>query len=417
MSRIYHARRPGVRRAISSLALLLTLVGGMVIGANSPFAGADTNIDDTEAWETFEQVWDILMDRYVDPESLDPDTLIYGAIEGMVEAVGDDGHTRFTNPVDAVRQDTDLQGEYVGVGITTDTSMARPVIAGVFPNSPAEDAGVQVGDVIRMVNGIDVYGMRNADLNKAFLTDGDDDPVVLVLQRGDEEPFEVELFRAVIELDAVSWWMIDGNIAHINYTTFVEGSADEVAEAVEDAIDAGAEYFVLDLRNNGGGLIDELVKVAAIFLPTGTPIQHLSYRDGTSETVTVRNGNEFEFPLVILTNRGTGSAAEVTTAAINQAGVATVVGEITSGTGTGLASADFDDGSHLNYAVVLWMTPDGESIWKVGYEPDIEVELASSVDLVSPDEDEEPSRAEIDAGNDTQLQTAIQVVLGEDLDD
>jgi carboxyl-terminal processing protease len=416
MSRFRQSRRPGVRRALHSTALLLTLIVGMVLGANSPFAGADTNIDDTEAWNTFEQVWDILMDQYVDPESLDPDTLIYGAISGMVEAVGDTGHTRFTNPDDAARQDTDLQGEYVGVGISIDTSLARPFIASVFPNSPAEEAGVRAGDMIREANGIDLFGMRSEDLNQAFLTD-EGEPIVLLLQRGDGEPFEVELFRAVIEIDPVSWWMIDGNIAHILYTSFVEGSADEVAQAVQEAIDEGAEYFILDLRNNGGGRITELVKTASIFLPTGTPIQRLEYRDGTTETLTVRNGHDFAYPMVILTNRGTASASEVTTAAINQARVATVIGEVTSGTGTGLANQDFEDGSHLSYAVVLWLTPNGESIWKVGYQPDIEVELGSSLDRVTPQQGEDATRSSIDAGNDTQLQTAIQFLLGEFEDD
>jgi carboxyl-terminal processing protease len=412
MSRFRQSRRPGVRRAIQSTALLVTLLVGMVIGANSPFVGADTNIDDTEAWATFEQVWDLLMDQYVAPDTIDPEALIYGAISGMVEAVGDTGHTRFTNPTDAARQDTDLQGEYVGVGISIDTTLARPFISSVFPNSPAEEAGVRAGDMIREVNGIDVFGMRTEDLNTAFLTD-DDQPVVLLLQRGDDAPFEVELSRAVIEIDPVHWWMIDGNIAHIQYSTFIEDSADQVREAVDEAIEEGAEYFILDLRNNGGGRIGELLKTVAIFLPTGTPIQQLEYRDGTTETLTVRNGNTFEYPLVILTNRGTASASEVTTAAINEAGVATVVGEVTSGTGTGLASADFEDGSHLNYAVVLWRTPSGESIWKVGYEPDIEVELASSLDRVTPVEGEDASRDDIDDGADTQLQTAVMVLLGE----
>jgi carboxyl-terminal processing protease len=397
---------------VQSIALAGTLIVGIVIGSTSPFAGADTNIDDTEAWETFEQVWSVLMDRYVDPDSLDPDALIYGAIEGMVEAVGDTGHTRYTNPQNAALQDTDLVGEYVGIGISIDSTQARPVIAEVFPNSPAEEAGIERGDVIREVNGIDVFGMRTIELNQAFLT-ASDAPVELVLQRGGDEPFEVELFRAVIELDPVRWWMIDGNIAHILYTGFVRDSAAELEDAVDEAIDAGAEYFILDLRNNGGGLIEELVDVVSIFLPTGTPIQQLEDREGNRQTITVRNGAEFDFPMVILTNRGTGSAAEVTTAAINEAGVATVIGEVTSGTGTGLANVDFDDGSHLSYAVVLWFTPSGESIWKIGYEPDISVELASGLDRVQPVDGDEATMSEIESGQDTQLQSAIQFLLDE----
>ncbi len=412
MSRFHPSRRPGIRRALTSVALLFTLVAGVAIGANGPFAEADTNLDSTEAFETFEQVWDIIMSQYVDPDSVDPEALMYGAIAGMVEAVGDTGHTRFTNPTDAALQDTDLQGEYVGVGISIDSTQARPIIVDVFADSPAEKAGVEIGDVIYEVNGIDVYGMRTTELNSAFLT-GDDEPVVLLLRKADGESVEVELFRAVIEIDEVRWWMIDDNIAHILYTGFVEGSADELEDAVNEAIDAGAEMFILDLRNNGGGRITELLQVVSIFLPTGTPIQKLEDREGATQTLAVRNGNDFPHPMVILTNRGTGSAAEVTTAAINEAGVATVIGEVTSGTGTGLANQEFEDGSHLSYAVVLWMTPSGESIWKVGYQPDITVELASGIDRVQPVDGESVSRGAIDDGRDTQLQAAIQFLLGE----
>lgn len=411
MSRLGNVRTHGPRRALQSVLLTFTLVGGIIIGANSPFAGADTNIDDTEAWATFQEVWQILMDQYVEPDSLDPEALIYGAIGGMVEAVGDTNHTRFTDPTTAEMQDTDLQGEYVGVGISIDYSQARPVIVEVFGGSPAEEAGVEAGDVIYEVNGIDVYGLRAEDASDAFLTDSDD-PVVLVLQREDER-FEVELYRAVVDIDEVKWWMIGDNIAHISFSSFVRGSSSEVEEAVDEAIDAGAEMFILDLRNNGGGLITELLKVVSIFLPTGTPVQNLEYRDGSTETLTVRNGNDFAYPLVILTNRGTGSAAEVTTAAINEAGVATVIGEITSGTGTGLANADFDDGSHLSYAVVLWTTPNGDSIWKVGYAPDIEVELAQGIDRVAPIDGDAVTIDEIDATLDLQLQAAIAFLLGQ----
>jgi len=406
-------RRSGAKRAVQTIALLFALLFGGIIGANSPFANADTAIDDTEAWSTFEQVWQILMDEYVDPESLDPEALMYGAITGMVEAVGDTGHTRFIDPEVAALSDTDLEGEYIGIGITIDSTNARPVVAGVFEGSPADAAGIEIGDVIREVNGIDVFGMRTEEVNEAFQSPIDE-PVELVLQRGDEEPVEVSILREAIEIDEVTWWMIDDNVAHISFTSFVEGSAAEVEKAVDEAIDAGAEYFILDLRYNGGGLITELLDVVALFLPTGTPVQNLEYRDGTTERLTVRNGTEFEYPMVILTNRSTGSAAEVTTAAINEAGVATVIGEVTSGTGTGLANQEFEDGSHLSYGVVLWTTPSGESIWKVGYEPDIDVELDNVIDRVVPEDGNSTTSTEIDSGADLQLQAALDFLLGDD---
>ena len=411
MSRLPRPSRSGSRRGLHTVALVATLVIGMVIGANSPFAGADTNIDDTEAWVTFQEVWDTLWNQYVEPDTLDAEVLMYGAISGMVEAVGDTGHTSFTDPAEAALQDTSLRGEYVGIGISIDSTGARPVIVDVFEGSPAEQAGIEIGDVIREVNGIDVYGMRSEEVGSAFLT-ADGESVQLVLQRGDDL-FDLELYREAIDIDEVKWWMIGDNIAQISYSSFVTGSADELAIAVDEAIDAGAELFILDLRANGGGLVTEMLDVVGIFAPAGTPVQKLQYRDGSTEMLTVRNGHHFDFPLVILTSRNTASAAEVTSASLNEAGLATVIGEVTAGTGTGLNSVDFEDGSHLSYATVLWMTPSGESIWKVGYQPDFEVELDSGIDRVQPVDGGSMTLAEVEATRDTQLQAAIAFLLGE----
>ncbi|MEZ4497112.1 MAG: S41 family peptidase [Thermomicrobiales bacterium] len=409
MSRLPRPSRSGSRRGWHTVALVATLLIGMVIGANSPFAGADTNIDDTEAWVTFQEVWDTLWNQYVEPDTLDAETLIYGAIAGMVEAVGDTGHTSFTDPTEAALQDTSLRGEYVGIGISIDSTGARPVIVDVFEGSPAEQAGIEIGDVIREVNGIDVYGMRSEEVGSAFLTE-DGEPVQLVLQRGDDL-FDLELYREAIDIDEVKWWMIGDNIAQISYSSFVTGSADELAIAVDEAIDRRGTVHSRSARQRRW-TCNEMLDVVGIFAPSGTPVQKIQYRNGSTEMLTVRNGNHFDFPLVILTSRSTASAAEVTTASLNEAGVATVIGEVTAGTGTGLDSVGFEDGSQLRYATVLWMTPSGESIWKVGYQPDFEVELDSGIDRIQPEDGGSMTLAEVEETRDAQLQAAIAFLLG-----
>lgn len=410
MQRIRQPRRPAGVRVLLIVALCLTFVSGIVVGSSARFAEADTPLENVEAFRTFEEVWNLILEQYVDPASVDPDTLIYGAIRGMVEAVGDTGHTGFINPEEAAARDVDLQGEYVGVGVEFDYAAAFPLIIDVFPNSPAEAAGLQRGDIVRAVDGVDLYSLRDDEIGPYFLGAAGE-PITLTILRGDGPAFDVELTREVIEVDPVQWWMIEGNVAHVRYRGFTDGSAIQLREAIDEAIAAGAESFILDLRNNGGGLLNELVRVVAIFLPTGTPIFQDVDREGRRTMTRVRNGSDFDYPLVVLTNRRTASSAEITAGAISEAGVGVTLGDTTYGTGTGLASIDFDDGSHLSLGVVLWQTPSGRNIWKVGLPPDVPVEMLDLLRIVRPNEGSTLTRAELDAGPDIQLQAAVSLLL------
>jgi carboxyl-terminal processing protease len=152
--------------------------------------------------------------------------------------------------------------------------------------------------------------------------------------------------------------------------------------------------------------------VVAHFLPTGTPIYQQEDRGGNRSTVFVEAGTEFDYPLVVLVNRGTASSAEITAAAISEAGVGTTLGETTYGTGTGLAIHTFEDGSVLFLGVVLWLTPSGEQFWKVGYEPDVQVRLFDPIDLLWPEDGGRLDLETLDESSDTQLQQAVDILSG-----
>ncbi len=403
---------PRLSRRISLIALAaLIFVAGVMVGGGAPFAGADNSLENTEAYATFEQTWDLIQEYYVDADSIDENTLIYGATRGMVEAVGDTGHTVFIDPERAASMDVDLSGDYVGIGVEFDFNGALPRIVMVLEQSPAEAAGLLPGDVVSEIDGVDIWAMPTEELSNLF--NGEEgETISLTIDREGERSFTVDLERSRIEVDPVRWWMIEGSIAHIQLYEFTSGSSDALAVAIDEATAAGAESFILDLRNNGGGLIDELHDVAALFLPTGTPIYQQEDREGNRNTIFVEDGTEFDYPLVVLVNRGTASSAEITAAAISEAGVGTTLGETTFGTGTGLAIHTFEDGSVLFLGIVLWLTPSGEQFWKVGYEPDVQVRLFDPIDRLWPEDGGRLNQETLNESNDTQLQQAVDILTG-----
>jgi len=403
-------QRAGRRISLMTTATLI-FVAGIVVGGGAPFAGADNSPEKTEAYATFEQVWEMIQEEYVDPGSIDENALIYGATTGMVAAVGDTGHTVFIDPQRAATMDVDLSGDYVGIGVEFDFYGALPRVVMVMENSPAEEAGLEPGDVVSEIDGVDIWAMPTEEVSNLFTGD-EGEAISLTIDREGERAFTVRLKRTRIEIDPVRWWMIGDSIAQLQLYEFTTGSAAQLSQAIDEAKAAGAESFILDLRNNGGGLLDELEAVAGLFLPTGTPIYQQEDRDGNRSTIYVEDGTEFDHPLVVLVNRGTASSAEITAAAISEAGVGTTVGETTYGTGTGLAIHTFEDGSVLFIGVVLWLTPSGEQIWKVGYEPDVQVRLFDPIDRVWPRDGDHLTLDALDASNDTQLQRAVRLLSG-----
>lgn len=399
-------------RRLSLVALVtLTFLAGWVAGGGAPFAGADNSLQNSEAYQTFEEAWSIIQENYVDPGSINENDLIYGATRGMVEAVGDTGHTVFIDPTRAAMMDVDLSGEYIGIGVQFDYNGTFPRVIMVLPDSPAEEAGILPGDLVAAIDGVDTWGMSSEELGEALPT-GEGDTVRLTIERDQQRSFRVRLELREIEIDPVHWWMVDGTIAHLYLYEFTTGAAEELGVAIDEAAAAGAESFILDLRNNGGGLIDELEHVAALFMPTGTAIYQQEDRNGNRDTILVEGGTEFDYPLVVLVNRGTASSAEIIAAALSEAGIGTTVGETTYGTGTGLYIHTFEDGSVLFLGVVLWRTPSGEQIWKVGYEPEVTVRLYDLIDRIVPVDGESLDQDGLEAGNDTQLEAAVDILSG-----
>lgn len=414
------SRAPHRKAAIRLLLIVAvagTFLAGMLAGeiTGSPATGASSSLVDAPGFATLQSVWDLIHDEFVDPESIDDQTLLYGAARGMVDSLGDPGHSTFLDPDEAKAFRAALSGELIGLGISIEFQDGEPVVVAPIKDSPAEKAGILPSDVIVEIDGIPTLGMTDAEVS-LHLRGEAGTPVTLTIERaGETDLLEITVVRERIDLDPVSWAFLPGDIALVQLHEFSSGSGQELAAALRDATAGGAtKGIVLDLRNNPGGLVNEAITVASQFMPEGTTIYLQQERGGQPEPVnTIGNdGAALETPVVVLVNRASASAAEIVAASLQDNGRAELVGERTYGTGTVVSTFDLDGGSALALGTAFWKTPDGELVWKIGLEPDVAVRLPSSVDIIDLSEDgERLTTSQLDASADVQLQAAVNVLV------
>jgi carboxyl-terminal processing protease len=292
------------------------------------------------------------------------------AVEGMLRALGDRwstyyGKTEFTSFQAA------LEGRYSGVGLwlrgATTGAGGKVEVGSVQPGSPAQVAGLQTGDVLLAVNGRDVTAADVAAV--AGLLRGAEDSTVEVAVRRGSATRTVALTRATFSTDDVTVERLSGNIVRVAVAAFTRGVGRDVAAALEvEGQPAGG--VVLDLRDNPGGLLDEAVAVASVFLDGG-PVVSYERRGKRPQTLEAFAGGDVSTPLVVLVNPSTASAAEVVAAALQDRNRAVVVGTRTYGKGSVQEPSTLSDGSALELTVGRYLTPAGRSLDGVGVEPDV----------------------------------------------
>ncbi len=379
------ARRDEGRGAATSsggpwllVALALFLAGFLIgSGRHEPLTPATTAAEMPTAVAVFGEAWDLLHEHYVDPAALDDRKLLTGALRGLVEAVGDNGHTRYLTPEELAQHGEQLSGEYTGVGIEIVGRDGRIVVSSVFDDSPAQRAGVRVGDVLVAVDGIPVDDLALDEVVQR-VRGPEGTPVTLRFERvGMAAPLEMTLVRAKVRIIQVRWALLPGDVGLIRLSSFASGASEETATALDRLTAMGARAIILDLRGNPGGLVDEAIAVAGAFLPPDTVVFRSRDRQG-NETVyrTESAGRPTDLPLVVLVDRGSASAAEIVAGALQDHRRAVVMGETTFGTGTVLIEFRLRDGSALLIGTQVWVTPQGRVIWRNGIEPDIPVSLA-----------------------------------------
>ncbi len=357
------------------------------------------------------EAWNAINQHYVDRSAVQPKKMAYGAVSGMVESLGDTGHSIFLTP-DMVQEEHSIElGEFAGIGAELQVKNKQLVIVAPMDGSPAQKAGLRPGDIIKKVDGRSVEGLplpqvilniRGPVGTRVSLTIMD--PIT-----GKERTLEI--VRAKIPLHSVTWQMLPGtDLAHVRIALFSKGTAKALEKSLTEIESAGAKGLILDLRNDPGGLLDTAVGVESQLMNEGDALQEKDAH-GVVRPVHLESGfKKCNLPLVVLINKGTASAAEIVAGALQDAMRAKLVGETTFGTGTVLKIIPLSDGSALQLAFLEWLTPKGRTIWHKGVTPDIIVSLPDGVSPSIPETERNITPETLHASKDQQLIRAIELM-------
>lgn len=362
----------------------VTMLGG------SDVVGKDTNTK----LETIEDLID--KNFYFDD---DDQAKQDGIIRGYMESLDDPYSVYYTAEEYASFMESS-EGEYVGVGIQVSQNVDTKIITivDVF-DGPAKEAGVQADDVITGVNGEDITGQDIDTVVDKIRGEEGTEVTITVYRSSDAKDHDFTMPRRKVENPTVEYKMLADNIGYVQISSFYEVTSDQFVNAIEDLESQGMEGMIVDLRDNGGGLLDIAVSMLDYMLPAGK-IVYTEDKDGnvTSEYNST-DDEQFTKPLAILVNGYSASASEIFAGAIKDYGIGTLVGTTTYGKGIVQRMFPLKDGSAIKLTIAKYFTPNGNDIHKIGIVPDVEVEL-----------DVEAYR-ESDGEQDNQLQAAIDTVL------
>lgn len=309
-------------------------------------------------------------------EDVDTDEMLESAAYGLVAGIGDVYSNYYSKEdMDAFNEET--EGEYAGIGcqLLADPTDQLITITRVFKGSPAEEVGMRTGDKIVYVNDV-YYSAYEMDAAVDVMRGTPGESVKVTVMRG-LETIDFDITRKVVNINYVEHQILDGNIGYVMVYDFLGDAVEGFAAALENFETAGVKGMIIDLRNNGGGLLDASVAMADMILPEGTVV---SMRDklGNEEVFSIDN-EYYNVPMVVLVNEYSASASEILSGAIRDYGEGTLVGTTTFGKGVVQSVVDFPDGSGLKVTTARYFTPSGECIHEVGIEPHVTVELDEEV--------------------------------------
>lgn len=365
-----------------------------------------------DRFKVFWEAWRLAKDNYVDEKAADDQKMTYGAIQGMLDSFGDQGHTRFLSPQEAERQTQWMQSSFTGIGAEVTRRDNRPVIVTPIEGTPAEKAGIKPGDVVMKVDGVDTVDL-SLDETITKIRGPEGSSVTLTIYRpSTNETLDKTITRAKIQEKIVTWAMVPGTtVAHVRLNKFSQGATKELQTALDAAKKAGATALIFDLRSNPGGLLNEAISVTSQFLPSGTVLLKQRERGGkTIEYQAQRGGVALDIPMAVLINQGSASSAEIAAGAFQFHNRAKLVGETTFGTGTILSTFKLSDGSELVLGTAEWLTPGDRMIRRQGIDPDVKQELGPDAQVVTPSTLKTMTEQQVQNANDLQFQEALKLV-------
>ena len=328
------------------------------------------------------QVWDLLSQEQIDGSELDAQEISDGAIRGMLTALGDP-YAGFLDEEQYSLEREDITGFFGGIGAEVGIREGVITILAPMPDTPAEAAGVNTGDVILEVDGENIKGMTLLEVIRLIRGDKGTKVTILVRHLSSAEPVAIEIERDIIRLESVNLLMQVGRIGHLRLSGFTGSTNDELKEALDRFERSKGLGIVLDLRNNPGGLVSSVVDVTSQFIDDGIVLYQVDAKGNRTSWDVKKGGKALGTPMVVLVNEFSASASEVLTGAIIDNQRATVIGETTFGKGSVTNLWPLVDGSGVNFTTARWFTPNGSLIEGEGITPDV------LLDPIGEDEDED----------------------------
>lgn len=343
----------------------------------------------------FFEAYKILKENYLDPSRLVPKELIYGAIRGMVESLGDP-YTNFLTPEEAKIFKEDVKGEFEGIGVEIGIKDGKLTIISPLEGTPAQRAGLKAGDVIVKINDKSTEGMNLDEAVRLIRGPKGTTVRLTVERRGWSQAKEFEIERARIQIPTIKWEKKE-DILYLKIYQFLENTDSIFSDEAKKILRIPTQKMILDLRNNPGGYFEIAVKIGGWFIKKGSTIAVEETRDKGKIEYKSQGPAKFEdYKIVVLINKGTASAAEILAAALKENNSSVIlIGEETFGKNTVQKLEPLSDNSMIKITIANWLTPSGKKISETGLSPDIKVEAKEE---------------DLENGKDVQLEKAIEIL-------
>jgi carboxyl-terminal processing protease len=358
---------------------------GMQIGSNmqlgakvSPLLAASSQqtVDLSRFWN----VWDLLDERFVAASStkiVSDQDRIDGAIRGLISVYGDP-YTVYLTPEDSAMFEEDIAGNFGGVGMELGSRDGVLTVIAPLPDTPAQKAGILAGDKIVRIDGKPTENMSIDAAVKEIRGEKGTEVTFTIFRKGEETLREIKVVRGTINVPTIETSRHDGVfvIRLFNFSAVAEA---KFQEALREYVRSGDTKLLVDLRGNPGGYLDGAVNIASYFLPTGKVVVRENFGEGKEEHVYRSTGHLLgkyaPTRMAALVDEGSASASEILAGALQEQGVATLIGTDTFGKGSVQELVDLDAGASLKITIARWLTPNGRSISAQGLAPDIKVEI------------------------------------------
>jgi len=368
-----------------------------VEGVENTAEGEPVDVDFAPFWKA----WNLINEKYVPAsttaKTVDTQEKVWGAIEGLTESLGDP-YTVFFPPVESSLFESDIRGNFEGVGMEVVAEEGAITIIAPLKNSPAARAGIMAGDRVIKIDGKETTSLSTEDAVQLIRGPRGTKVTLTIFRNGIKEPFDIDVVREVINIPTIDTKELPEGIFVIELYSFSAQSPNLFRAALREFILSGNDKLILDLRGNPGGYLEAAIDMASWFLPSSAVIVREDFGQSRDEKVYRSKGYDVfsdKLKFVILVDRGSASASEILAGALAEHGKAILVGDKTFGKGSVQELVNITSDTSLKITIARWLTPNGLSISQDGIEPEFLVKYTT---------------ADREAGKDPQLEKAIEIL-------